>query len=145
MSSIHLVDCAYRDCLPSDIPTIIDYFGDFTDEKTFSLLFGVYQGLIKYKNVTSDLLHMCFLSNPLDKLIHKKFTYIPSGYYQKFKDQNLIIGNTNFLNTNNKKTFEIYDDDHCPYCNTKGFYTENYTLNIDCTECFKILCKNALI
>jgi len=60
MSSVHLVDCAYKDCLPCDIPTIIDYFGDFTDKKTFPLLFGVYQGLIKYKNVTSDLLHMCF-------------------------------------------------------------------------------------
>ena len=141
MSSVHLVDCAYRDCLPSDIPTIIDYFGDFTDKKTLPLLFGVYQGLIKYKNVTSDLLHMCFLSNRLDELIHKKFTHKPSGYYQKFKDQNLIIGNTNLLNTKNKKTFEIYDDDYCPYCNTKGFLTNNNTLNIDCTECYKFLCK----
>ena len=103
MSSVHLVDCAYKDCFPSNIPTIVDYFGDFTDEKTFSLLFGVYQGLIEYKNVRLNLLHMCFLSNRLDELIHKKFTDRPSGYYEKFKDQNLIIGNTNLIKTNNKK------------------------------------------
>lgn len=42
--------------------------------------------------------------------------------------------------------FEIYDNDHCPCCNTKGFYTKKLGLYDgsncpDCKTCYKYICK----
>ena len=37
--------------------------------------------------------------------------------------------------------FKVYDDDHCPKCNAKGFITETKALGIDCPKCLHLICK----
>ena len=61
-----------------------------------------------------------------------------------FKQKNLQIGRNNLL-TEVDYSFEIYDEDHCPFCEQKGYYTDNNALNIECEKCFKFLCKKCAL
>lgn len=40
--------------------------------------------------------------------------------------------------------FEIYDSDHCPNCNTKGYISEEKNLQFDCSYCGHFLCKECV-
>ena len=138
-SSKHLVECCLLDLLPTNISTLVDYFGinNVTDKEIFMIIFGIYQGLIKFKGVSENLLHKCCLSGRLNELIHKKFKFMPTRYYEKFCNKKIKIDS---LYTN-KMYFKIYDDDHCPKCNAKGFITETKALGIDCPKCLHLICK----
>ena len=134
-----LVKYCMRDELPLEIPVIADYFGDSLDaDEKFVILFGVYQGLVKYKDVEADLLHKCLLANRLDELIEKKYSYKPTYYYKMFRDMNMKINKPHSIKD---MSFEIYDDDYCSYCLHKGFITEDNFIGIDCPKCFKYICK----
>ena len=134
------VKCCMRDELPSEISVICDYFGKYHDDR-FVILFGVYQGLVKYKDVEADLLHKCMLANRLDELIEKKYSYKPTYYYKLFRDMNMKISKPC---TNKDMSFEIYDDDYCSYCQHKGFITENNFIGIDCPICYRFICKHCM-
>ena len=70
-----LVRHIYDDIIPNDyISVIVDYFNieNASDDDKIQIIFGLYQGLIKYKGVTADLLHKCSITNRLDELINKK-------------------------------------------------------------------------
>jgi hypothetical protein len=133
------------------------------DHKNFiisiNIITGIYSDIIKFFGKDSIyLLHKCFLTNRLDEFIHKWYSYKSSKYYDEFKDKNIKIGKTNLLaifdNNNNLldenneiiiEKFEIYDNDHCPCCNTKGFFTNKLGSIInscpDCIHCYKYICK----
>ena len=135
-----LIKCCRDDLLPSNIATISDYFGDNLDDIEFFILFGVYQGLVKFSGVDEELLHKCYFANRLDELIHKKYKYNPSGYYEKLKVNKIVVGKTAILNGTDM-SFEIYDDDHCTNCLKKGYITSRKTYDMDCPECLKYVCK----
>lgn len=130
-------------------PVFADYFGVENDNH-YGIIYGIYKGLIKYKGVSKQLIENCFLTNRLDELIHKKYTYHKSGYYEDFCKNNIKIGNTYFnleednVDDNNKLT--IHTDDYCPSCDIIGYYTKtNYKLNEfappDCFKCGNFICK----
>ena len=139
-SASELIESCWRDLMDFSPPVFFDYFNSkFTDEE-IGIVFGIYQGLVKYRGVDEQLLHKWFMANRLDELIHKKYNYKSSGYYELFKQKNLQIGRNNLL-AGYDYSFEIYDEDHCPFCEEKGYYTNNNALNIDCEKCLKFLCK----
>ena len=143
-SASELIESCWRDLKDFPPPVFFDYFNSkFTDEE-IGIVFGIYQGLVKYKGVDEQLLHKCFMANRLDELIHKKYKYRSTEYYQLFKHNNLQIGRSNLLDVVDN-SFEIYDDNHCPYCNEEGYHTENNALNIDCWKCFQFLCKKCAL
>ena len=92
-SSKHLVECCLLDLLPTNISTLVDYFGidNVTDKEIFMIIFGIYQGLIKFKGVSENLLHKCCLSGRLNELIHKNFKFMPTRYYEKFCNKKLKL------------------------------------------------------
>ena len=123
-SSNHLVECCVCDELPSLIPTLDDYFGKYiNDPENFIIIFGIYQCLVKFKGVDKKLLHKCYLANRLDDLINIKFKHAPTGYYKKYINNKIIIGNTNLLSKKDN-TFVINDDSYCPDCETQCGYLE---------------------
>ena len=138
-----LVRHIYDDIIPYDyISVIADYFNiENTSDDKIQIIFGLYQGLVKFKGVTEELLHKCCITNRLDELINKKYRHKPSGYYNLFLEKRIKLCN-HYIHE--KEEFEIYDDDHCPYCNEKGYYTQNNTINMDCPKCLKFICKKCI-
>lgn len=148
---------------------ILDYFGLFNVinnikkkkrrkpsrkeiDKIQNTIIGIYTGLIKYKGVTDTLLDKCFWTNRLDELIHAKYKYCKSGYYNDFVKMDIKIGPTPLLGQYDPETkeklnyedFDILDDDHCPNCLRKGYITEhNNRINgpPDCANCYVMMCK----
>lgn len=137
---------------------ICDYFGyDNMDGENYDILYGIYQGLIKYGRVNKLLLENCFITNRLDELIHAKHTFSRTVYYQKFCKNNISIGKTyNILRDDDNVDDEddedddiitILTDDYCPSCNAIGYYTKsnndvhpfyNYA---QCYKCDQAICK----
>ena len=96
-SASELIESCWRDLKDFPPPVFFDYFNfKFTDEE-IGIVFGIYQGLVKYRGVDEQLLHKCFMANRLDELIHKKYNYKSPGYYELFKQKNLQIGRNNLL------------------------------------------------
>ena len=94
-----------------------------------------------YKGVSIDLLQNCFLTDRLDKLVHKKFKHRPSYYYKDFCD-NKLNTKTMYGKEENIDEMEILSGGHCPRCETKGYHTQNNRTGlIDCSRCFKLMCK----
>lgn len=163
------VKCLYKsfvdDCIP-DITVLHDYFGrhNIKDDNIISIIFGVYKGLYM-KGITYNLLYKCFIRNKLDDLIHKKYKYRKSGYYNDFVKRNIVIGQTYFDlkapdddddadaddnddkdaddNDDKDDKFQILDDNHCPSCNSNNYYDKNYINDCppDCPICCKMICK----
>jgi hypothetical protein len=142
-----------------DYPVLLDYYGlsNINNNKNIDIIRGIYEGL-KLKGIQPILLHLCFLTNRLDELIHKQYTYNKSKYYIDFLKNNIKIGDTalisifdnykNLVDENNQiiiEYFDIYNDDYCPSCNIIGFHTNKnsseYTGVRDCIECCSIICK----
>lgn len=139
---------------------IVDYFGIHNSDDNYSTIFGIYEGLIKYKGVSKVLLENCYKTNRLDELIHKKYTYHKSKYYTEFVNKNIKIGET-YLNLEvedneeDSRIDEILTDDYCSSCNTIGYITKkNYKILYpsssscekcpappDCFNCGNIICK----
>lgn len=118
----------------------------------YNIILGLYRGL-QHKGISKDLIHNCFQTNRLDKLMHNKYTFNTSGYYEMFKEKNIKIGNTFYDLRSSEDEYdeieemELFDDDHCPNCNKIGYITNKNSLafiqNIDndCGCCGKMLCK----
>lgn len=146
---------------------IRDYFGQI-EPKYYKIINGIYKSLFINKGIRENLLENCFYTNRLDELIHTKFKYEKSEYYEQFCKLNLKIGATYYdlrapedkdsdgehddidsedgsiiYNTNyfNHKKLTIYDDNHCPSCFANDF--QNNRINEyppDCCECLNIIC-----
>ena len=135
----------YTNLMYDEFDTPCIFFGDNTSE-VFDIIYGVYQGLLKYKFVSLELLTNCFLTNRLDELIHIKYRHRKSRYYVDFLKKQIKIGQTN-KNTDDKPTaLQIFDDDHCSSCLIKGYITYNYCIDADisppdCCVCLKNICK----
>lgn len=138
-----LVKCCFRNELPQTIPTLVDYFGSAAfDESKDVIVLGVYRGLVM-KGIKSNLLHNCLVTRRLNELIHKKYTFRKSGYYRKFCDLGIDL-DQHHLKNNFVKRLPIYDDNHCPTCNTEGYISlEYYKIKSDgpdCERCFDWMC-----
>jgi outer membrane protein assembly factor BamD (BamD/ComL family) len=66
--------------------------------KRVQLLDGLYKGLY-LMDVSIRELEKNRQENTLDKMIHDNYKNKSSGYYKKFCEQNIPIGNTNILFT----------------------------------------------
>jgi hypothetical protein len=87
----------YMDEIPSpfgeSIYVIKHFFGfeNYLDDKKKVIIFGVYQGIIKYMNVNvAELVEAC-CQNKLNEFIHNKYSKRSSGYYRQFCEMNIII------------------------------------------------------
>ena len=138
-----LVKCCFKDEIPP-LPVLADYFGDsFGDDQKENIVFGVYVGLVKYKNLNSDLLHNCFLSNRLNELIHQKYKYHKSGYYEEFCKLNINLKTVTCLYPIKESEYlPIYDDNFCPLCLTEGYYLEKKAIGMDCEKCLHMMCTS---
>lgn len=127
-------------------PVYFDYFGiDNICNENEDIILGLYIGLIKHKGIPKELIENCFKTNRLDKLIHQKYKFHGSDYYDKFCEKHITIGNT--YNENSEvDELEILDDDHCPSCSQVGYITKENCNGVagriyDCGSCFKFMCK----
>ena len=141
-----LVKACFWDLLPG-IPVVADYFGNAEDEEEERIVFGIYQGLVKFKGVDHDLLFNCFLSDRLDELVHAKYKHGKTGYYQKFCEKNISLKTQTLHRKLPKKLWKpIYDDDTCPNpnCLSVGYRTQKNSFDgvgVDCCKCLKFMCK----
>lgn len=146
------IDLLFKSILNGDsinTPVIADYFGihNAIDDNKYSIIYGIYEGLIKYKGISKDLLENCYITNRLDELIHKKYTHQKSNYYLNFVINHISIGETYFnFDDNQQEKMVILTDDYCSSCNTFGYYTkQNYKLGYnappDCLKCGNNICK----
>lgn len=132
-------------------PAILnDFFGDEPSDEEYRIIYGLYEGLIKFKGISEEVLYDCFITNRLDELIHKKYTFQPSKYYKEFCDHNIVIGETFYVLSSDDddedevQKEEILTDDFCPTCSSDGFYTKKNIIsdNVpDCFYCHKTMCK----
>ena len=88
-----LVNCIYKDLIPDDFSVLADYFGihnlnilNINNYEYITNIFGMYQCLIKYGNITSNDLHNALINNSLDQMIHNIFNnaLCSNSYYQEF-------------------------------------------------------------
>ena len=112
--------------IPSDFELLRAFFGkeNMQDVNILTIIYGVYRGLY-LKGIEKDLLYKCYISNNLDKLIHKKYSHRKSAYYLDFVDKNIEIGKT--YADNNEIEIDLLNEDHCLSCYSEGYYTnKNY-------------------
>jgi hypothetical protein len=140
-----LCEACARDEIPS-LPVLADYFGKAIfspdPQEDVMIIFGVYQGMCK-TGVSAKLLHNCMLSNRLNELVHAKHRHRTSGYWAMFQAKELDLSDPCPVGCLSKDQWmEIYDDDHCPHCNTPGYLTEKKELRVPsgkqhfgCTDC----------
>lgn len=81
---------------------LTDYFGisnwtQITSDDDFheniNLFMGLYKGLY-IMNVSKDEIESNFKNNSLDALMDNKYTNQRSGYYNRYKKENIKIGHT---------------------------------------------------
>ena len=89
-----LIEYCFDDEIPRELSVLCDYFGPgyINDFSKLQTIFGIYQGLVKFLNVDADMLHKALISNNLNKLIHDKYKYRNSGYYNEFCSQKIVVG-----------------------------------------------------
>ena len=138
-----LYECCLRDEFPS-IPVLVDYFGNsISSLPRQGVVLGVYQGLVKTKGVTVELLESCFRTNRLNELIHAKFKHRQSGYYRKFCELGIDLNNEALWDARKERRLEILDDDFCPNCLHEGYVTEQFGSGyIDCERCLQLMCAH---
>ena len=95
-----LIECCYLDVMPP-IPVLADYFGKaFGTLDHECVVLGIYQGLVKRHGVTADVLHIHFLKNRLNELVHSCYRGNETFYYKKFCDLKLDLRTvTNLMET----------------------------------------------
>ena len=89
------IDFLAESCMADLFPPLLviaNYFGldNADNEEHLSIVFGLYQGMIKIKGMNKNIVEKAFLNNQLDKLIHDSYkVYGSSKYYKKFCDKKL--------------------------------------------------------
>ena len=74
-----LVKCCMLDIMPP-LPVIADYFG-LDNIDNLDIILGLYQGIIKIKEMDKSTVEKAYKLNQLDKLIHDSYKiYGKSGY-----------------------------------------------------------------
>lgn len=139
-----LYDCCLRDEFPP-IPALVDYFGNTLDsEMKQGIVLGVYEGLVKTKGVSVELLDNCFRTNRLNQLVHEKYKHRPSQYYKMFCNANIDLDSTlALIEEVEENGMKIYDDNFCPNCETEGYITERFGAGyIDCVKCLQLMCRH---
>jgi len=116
------------------------YFAGIIQTEKQEILRRIYRTLFNAKGLTVELLANCYQTNRLNELIHKKFKFKPSIIYQRFCSEIGYVRPLCSEPVDNAQCLEILDDDHCPTCNKKGFYTENRNISKRCNECNNIMC-----
>jgi hypothetical protein len=136
-----LVDYCYNDEIPKE-PELICYYFGINNIKHIDIIFGVYQGLVKYKGVNENELHLALKYNKLNELIHEKYKNNKSGYYDEFCKLKLKVG-MQLKVVDDIINYEVKDDDHCPNCGKDGYSKKNSIIDIepDCNICFNMICK----
>ena len=129
--------------IPSDFELLRAFFGkeNMQDDNILTIIYGVYRGLY-LKGIEKDLLYKCYISNNLDKLIHKKYSHSKSAYYLDFVDKNIEIGKT--YADNNEIEIDLLNENHCSSCYSEGYYTNKNYINDappDCYLCCRYICK----
>ena len=113
-------------------------------DKQKGIIIGIFKGLLYFnKGVSKSLFENCLYTNRLDELIHKKYTFKKSGYYNSYQNERIVIGHTSPLSADviaNLDQFEILTDDFCETCKTEGFITKEHYVGIDCI-CGAQICK----
>jgi hypothetical protein len=109
-----------------------DYFGNQTNPANYEIIYGVYESLIILKGISKNLIENCYMTNRLDELIYKKHIHNKTDYYKLFNENKIMIGATFFYDNKTTK-IDIYDDNHCPSCNSTNY------LNLKTYECYKCL------
>lgn len=131
------------------VPVMVDYFGAAAgNEDHTNILFGVYEGLVRYKFVPTELLHNCYLTNRLDELIRVKHVHWRSGYYDMLVEKGIVIGRTCRLPVRGIVPMPLTDDDHCASCGGAGYITEgnrSFGLAPDCERCFRGICRLCVV
>ncbi len=78
-----LVKCCMLDIMPP-LPVIADYF-ELDNIDNLDIILGLYQGMIKIKEMDKSTVEKAYKTNHLDKLIHDSYRiYGTSGYYKCF-------------------------------------------------------------
>ena len=136
-----LYNCCLRGEMPT-LPVIVDYFGDAKGMKNRCTVLGVYQGLVKTKGMTVELLENCFKTNRLNELVHEKYKYRQSGYYRKFCEAGINLDTKSCLDPETEERMAILDDDFCPNCEKEGYILEKHGKGyIDCETCLQLMCE----
>jgi hypothetical protein len=123
-----------------DSSVIHDYFGYQNNDENNEIIYGIYENLIVIKGISKKIIENCYLTNRLDELIYKKHIYNKTVYYNLFITKNIIIGNT-FLYDNKIDLLPIYNDNHCPSCNTYDYIN---SLKYDCSKCLSFICQSCV-
>jgi hypothetical protein len=93
ISSQILVKNCIDDILPNNPAVICDYFGMFNTSKLkMDIIFGVYQEMVLYEQITAKILHNALLMNKLNRLIHTTLIRSESQYYKDFKALGIKVG-----------------------------------------------------
>ena len=130
-----LVNYCLNYTIPSEPAIICDFFG-FHIIENMDIIFGIYQGLIKHKGITSNELNKAFKNQKLNQLIHAKYKNKKSKYYNEFCENNINVGLSleKLQDYSDNSKFEITDHEHCPNCGEKGFLKNNYP-NYSAPDC----------
>ena len=91
-----LYECCIEDVFPP-ISVIHDYF-NLSNRDNLDTILGLYQGMFKCRNMKKSIVEKAYKNNQLDKLIHDSYNsyggIAMSGYYRKFCEENIVIGDT---------------------------------------------------
>lgn len=149
---LELIRCVDDDVLPP-LSVVADYFGkECGSDEDITTIFGLYQGLIKYRGVSADEVFNAYLSGSLDNLMDKYYTNRQTQYYKTYKDQGIKIGITyqGGLKSIQHATEDVDEykdiDDVCPNCGHDGYRIWRSRLGLippDCYNgCGRFICGN---
>ena len=97
MRTVDILNKSVYDDITPPFSVLVDYFGhdNFNNEQNICIIFGLYQGLIKFGFVKLDELHQHSFNNTLDSFIRKRYDELSStrssGYYNMFCEKNMKI------------------------------------------------------
>ena len=123
---------------------MMDFFWSASNQLERTIVLGIYQGMVKMKGVRAELLANCLQTNRLNQLVHAKYRFGKTQYYMMFINSDIDLTPRVKVETElpREQWMTIYDDDHCPNCEAKGYITRNNRDGfIDCSKCYMLMCK----
>ena len=126
---------------------IVDNYFDITkfDKDTLNYIYKLFKGLIYARHVPESLIIKCCNFGRLQELVDKKLkTDNISSIKKWFIDSKINLDQYLINTVEQNMNFKIYDDDHCPNCNSKGYISKNNMINIDCSYCLIHICKKCI-
>ena len=91
-----LYECCMMDVIPP-VSVIHDYF-NISNREHIDTIWSVYSGMFKCMEMNKSIVEKAYKNNQLDKLIHDSYKsyggIARSGYYRKFCEENIVIGDT---------------------------------------------------